>query len=145
MLLLMHQTVTRHSATAACKCPTLILSVSRKLHHHSHSLCDTNRTLQPYCHCPFSLPGICRAGFIVVDVVLLCLIAAFTISALVAWLRSVFLRTFTKRKVSFLLDCLTCAVMILSKPPHTIAAAHLLLDQDGIPLCMYHQHCRDCV
>lgn len=65
------------------------------------------------------------------DVVLLLLVAAFTISALIAWLRSIFLRTFTKRKVSFLLDCLTCAVMILSKPGHTLAAAHLSLDHAG--------------
>lgn len=55
-----------------------------------------------------------------VDVVLLFLVAVFTITALIAWLRSVFLQTFTKRKVSFLLDCLTCAVMILSKPAHTL-------------------------
>lgn len=66
----------------------------------------------------------CRAGFIVVDVVLLFLVSAFTMSALIAWLRSVFLKTFTKRKASFLLDCLTCAVMILSKLAHTLQLDH---------------------
>ena len=66
---------------------------------------------------------ICRAGFIVVDVVLLFLVTAFVVSCLVAWLRSLFLRTFTKRKVSFRVDSLTCAVMILSES----AASHVCL------------------
>ena len=56
-----------------------------------------------------------RAGFVVVDVVLAFLVAAFVISSLVAWLRSLFLKTLTKRKAALLLDCLTCTVMILSK------------------------------
>ena len=61
--------------------------------------------------------SVCRAGFVAVDVVLALLVAAFVISTLVAWLRSIFLRTFTKRKAALLLDCLTCAIMILSEPP----------------------------
>ena len=72
--------------------------------------------LSLYSIWPMSLTrSIFRAGFIVVDVVLAFLVAAFVISSLVAWLRSLFLRTFTKRKAALLLDCLTCAVMILSQ------------------------------
>ena len=111
------------SGNTTCSCHTLKV----------HQLHSAER-----CHpCTLLLHGICRAGFIVVDVVLLFLVAAFTISALIAWLRSVFLGTFTKRKVSFLLDCLTCAVMILSKPAHTLAPAHSSLDCAGTSLCMY--------
>jgi len=64
----------------------------------------------------------CRAGFIAADVVLALLVAAFVISTLVGCARSLactscmdIFSTLWRRKVSLLLDCLTCAAMISSE------------------------------
>lgn len=67
---------------------------------------------------------VCRAGFIAVDIVLALLVLAFVFSTLVSCVRNLacsgcidMFSTLWRRKVSLLVDCLTCAAMILSKGP----------------------------
>lgn len=75
-------------------------------------------SVQP-CDCPLHA---CRAGFIVVDLVLLFLVAAFVTSTLINFFCALFDRhhggkepSIWARRTFLLLDCITCAVMIISK------------------------------
>lgn len=75
--------------------------------------------------------GTCRAGFIVVDLVLAVLVAAYMVSVLAGWAHSIAghglqdsLNGLWAAKVSLLLDCLTCAAMVTSEFPQALYQCH---------------------
>ena len=90
-------------------------------------MCSTRVSAETHLHA-------CRAGFIVVDLVLLFLVAAFVISTLINFFCVLFDRrhrdkqdSIWARRTFLLLDCITCAVMIMSK--------HLPLDLPSLRYC----------
>ena len=90
------------------------------MQHVSQNACMTSRMTSATAYQAACMR--CRAGFIAADVVLALLVAAFVISTLVGCARSLactscihLFSTLWRRKVSLLLDCLTCAAMILSE------------------------------